>query len=454
MTRLCRSFKAWRMLSAGVLAALVLALPATAREPAAPPYPPGFRLKPVVAQPVPTVARPAGKSPGLGSPSWVDPTTGVQVHQVTTGTDFPQATFIRHDYSRRQAFNADNSRFLARSSNGYWLLYDARTFQVLRRGGQDGALRGLAGDAEAIWHPTDPRKLWYTGNGGTLVWYEKDVETDMDAVMADFRGKLPWPKARSVWTRREGTTSADGRYFAFVANAYDEQTKEVTVYGLFTYDRVQQRIVGTLDAAAFGRVMPDHISMSPSGRFVVPSWAYAPHLGTRAYTLDFSSHRPLHTESEHSDLALGPNGEDFVVFTNYKDGNVWAKDLATGNGFPLMRLYPRRGAGLGAAHFSGQAFGRPGWVLMSTYDDSAGHGKQRPDATPEPGQRAIMLLELRPNGRQLLVAHTQTAERYGGYFGEVQATISRDGTRILFSTNFNDGNPANSYLIVLPKDAW
>jgi hypothetical protein len=453
MHQLLRLPRAWlREAALGLLA--LCAVSTAAAAPVAPTYPPGFKLKPVVAQPVTTVARPPGKSAGLSSPSWVDPTFGTLVYQVTAGTDYPGATFVRHDYSRRQAFNADNTRFLVRSSNGYWLLYDAKTFQLLKRGGLDGSLRGLAGDAEAIWHPTDPRKLWYTDNGGSLVWYEKDVEGDADTVMVDFRGKLPWPNARSVWTRREGTSSADGRYLAFVANTYDESSKEVKPYGLLTYDRVQQRIVGTLDAANFGGVMPDHISMSPSGRYVVPSWAYTPRLGTRAYTLDFSSFRQLHTESEHSDLALGPNGEDFLVFTNYKDGNVWAKDLATGNGFTLMRLYPRSGAGLGAAHFSGQAFGRPGWVLMSTYDDSSGHGKNRPDPVPEKGQRLIMLLELKPNGRQLSVAHTQTAERYGGYFGEVQATISRDGTRILFSTNFNDNKAANSYMIVLPKDAY
>ena len=49
------------------------------------------------------------------------------------------------------------------------------------------------------------------------------------------------------------------------------------------------------------------------------------------------------------------------------------------------------------------------------------------------------------------VAHTMAGARYGGYAGEHQATISRDGSRILFATNFDDGGPPSSYLVLLPS---
>ncbi|MBL8331306.1 MAG: hypothetical protein JNJ71_20890 [Rubrivivax sp.] len=417
-------------------------------------YPPNFRLKPLAADPIPEVPQPRSRAAGLATPSYIDPVYGTRVYRVTEAADYPGATHVRQEYSRRQAFNADNTRFLANTSNGYWLLYDALSFTPLRRAGPSGALRNMAGDAEPIWHPTDPNKLWFTSGFGGLVWWEKDVESEFDTVMADFRGRLPWPAARAVWTKGEGCSSADGRWFAFMATSYNEASKQVSIHGLFSYDRVENRIVGTLDAAAFGGAMPDHISISPSGRYVVPSWAYQPSLGTRSYTRDFSSFRLLHSESEHSDLAYGPQGEDFYVATNYKDGVVWVKDLATGKGFDLMRLYPRRGAAIGAAHFSGKAFGRPGWVVMSTYADSAEHGRVTPDPVLQPAQRKIMLVELKPGGRQLSVAHTRAAARYGGYFGEHQATVSRDGSRILFATNFNDGGPPSSYLVLLPPSVY
>ncbi len=413
-----------------------------------------FRLRPLAADPISPVARPAGRSSGLASPSWIAPAYGTRIYQVTAASDYPGATYIRHDYSRRQAFNADNTRFIAMTSNGWWLLYDANSFKVLRGGGSSGAIRGLAGDCEPFWHPTDPHLLWHTDNTGGLVWMEKNVDTDSTRVLGDFRRRLPWPSATQVWTKAEGTPSADGRFFAFMATSYDAPAQKVTIYGLFTWDRVTDKILGTLDASAFGNVIPDHISMSPSGRFAVPSWADTPKLGTRSYPLDFSSSIQLHTDSEHSDLAIGADGRDLYVATNYNDGVVWAKDLATGAAFTLMKLYPRRGAAIGAAHLSGKAFDRPGWVLMSTYGDSANYGAVTPDPVLEPAHRKIMLLELKPNGRRYSVAHTHAAANYGGYFGEHQATISRDGTRILFATNFDDGGPPACCMIALPPQVY
>jgi len=412
-------------------------------------YATNFSLQALSADTIPLVSKPGVKATSLSNPSYIDPVYGTRIYRITAATDFPDATFVRHDYSRRQAFNADNSRFIATASNGNWLLYDANTFQMLPRTGGNGALRGPAGDCEMIWHPTDPKKLWYmSGNG--LIWYEKDVETDQDTVLVDFTGRLPWSQATTVWTKSEGTSSADGRYWAFMATTYDSVNQTNTIYGLFTWDRQQDKIIGTYDAANFGGAFPDHISIAPSGKYAVPSWAYIPTLGTRAFPLDFSSSIQLHTQSEHSDLAIGPNGEDYYVLTDYDSGKIRAVDIATGASFDLMALYPASGESY-AAHISGKAYDRPGWVLISTYADAADYGSTAPAPTLRPMYRKIMLVELKPGGRQLNVAHTRTADNYGGYWGEPQATINRDGSRIIFASNFNDGNPPDDYMIGLPS---
>jgi len=412
-------------------------------------YATNFSLQALSADTIPLVSKPGVKATSLSNPSYIDPVYGTRIYRITAATDFPDATLVRHDYSRRQAFNADNSRFIATASNGYWLLYDANTFQMLPRTGGNGALRGPAGDCEMIWHPTDPKKLWYmSGNG--LIWYEKDVETDQDTVLVDFTGRLPWSQATTVWTKSEGTSSADGRYWAFMATTYDSVNQTNTIYGLFTWDRQQDKIIGTYDAANFGGAFPDHISIAPSGKYAVPSWAFIPTLGTRAFPLDFSSSIQLHTQSEHSDLAIGPNGEDYYVLTDYDSGKIRAVDIATGASFDLMALYPASGESY-AAHISGKAYDRPGWVLISTYADAADYGSTAPAPTLRPMYRKIMLVELKPGGRQLNVAHTRTADNYGGYWGEPQATINRDGSRIIFASNFNDGNPPDDYMIGLPS---
>lgn len=413
-------------------------------------YAASFSLKDLAADAIPTVSKPAGKASSLSTPSYTDPVYSTRIYKATDASDFSGASYVRHDYSRRQAFNADNTRYLGNTSNGYWVLYDANTFKMLSRSGSNGSLKGLAGDTEAIWHPTDPTKLWYTGNAGGMVWYEKNVETDTDTVMANFSGRLPWSGVTSVWTKAEGTSSADGRYWAFMATSYNSSTQSNVIYGLFTYDRVADKIIGTLDASKFGGAFPDHISISASGKYAVPSWAYNKTLGTRAYSLDFSTYTQLHTQSEHSDLAFGPNGEDYYVVTDYDSGYIRAVDMATGSSFNLMSLYPATGVSY-SAHISGKAFGRPGWVVIGTYADYGNYGSSSPDPDLKPMERKIMLVELKPGGRQYSVAHTRAGANYGGYFGEHQATISRDGTRIMFATNFNDGGVPNSYVIGLPS---
>lgn len=413
-------------------------------------YPKGFRLLPLSADAIPAVAKPAAKAPGLGAPTYVDPVYGTRIYKATDASDFAGASFVRHDYSRRQAFNADNSRFIAVSSDGYWLLYDAGTFKVLARSGHNGALKGPAGDCEMIWHPTDPHKLWHTGTGGGLVWQETNVETGTESVMADFTGRLPWPQVTSVWTKSEGGPSANGRHWAFMATSFDNVNQRNVIHGLFTWDRETNKIMGTCDASKFDGAFPDHVSISPGGKYVVPSWAYNPKLGTRAYPLDFSSSIQLHPESQHSDLAIGPDGRDYYVYTDYASGFIRAVNVATGAGFDLMPLYPGAGESY-SAHISGKAFGRPGWVIVSTYADSANHGNTIPVPTLRPMCRKIMLVELKLGGRLYNVAHTRTAANYGGYWGAPQATISRDGSRVLFSSNFDDGNPPGDYLIGLPS---
>jgi hypothetical protein len=409
-----------------------------------------FALTALSSDAIPTVAKPTVKATSLATPSYIDPVYGTRIYKATDPSDFPGATAVRHDYSRRQAWNADNTRYLAQASSGYWLLYDANAFTRLTRKGTNGALANMAGDAEPIWHPTDPKKLWHTGQNGSLIWYEKDVETDTETVMANFSGRLPWPGATSVWTKAEGTSSANGCRFAFIATNYDDKAHTNTIYGLFTYDRCTDTILGTLNASVFGSAFPDHISMSPSGSYAVPSWAFNKPLGTRAYKVDFSSSIQLHTMSEHSDLAIGPNGEDYYVVTDYDNNYIRAVDMATGSSIDLMPMYPRTGSGY-AAHISGKAYGRPGWVAISIYSDSAAYGATSPDPVLQPMYRKIMLVELKADGRQLNVAHTRVAANYGGYWGEPQVTISKDGSRLMFASNFNDSGEPSSYMIALPS---
>lgn len=406
-----------------------------------PPTPPppatgAFNLPALAADPITgTVAKPArGKS-------YVDPVYKVTITRGTQASD-GTGDSMRHEYSRRQAFNADNTRYLAQSSNGYWTLYNAQTFAPIRQ------LKGMAGDCEPLWSPTNPRTLIYTGQNGGKVWWTKDVETDTDTVLFDFTGKTPWPQAESFWTKAEGETSADGKILGLMATRYDSASQSNKIYGLVVLNTATRQIVGTIDASAWGGGFPDHVSTAASGKYIVPSWAYQPTLGTRACpvaSFTWANCKLVFKNSEHSDLAYGPNREDYYVVTDYDAGQIRAINLDTLASFNLTTLYPRSGSGY-AAHVSGKAFDRPGWVVISTYADF-GNYNTFPDPKLEPQYRKVFLAELKPGGQLLSLAHIRTTA--DGYFGEPQASASHDLSRVIFTSNLGSGT-ADDYIVTVP----
>ena len=414
---------------------------APSSDPLLAPYPAGFALTPLSAEPIQPITKPA---PGTFQ---ADPAYGTHLYRATNAED-GQGGRLRHEYSRRQAFNADQSRYLAQDASGYWHLYDGATLTHI------AVLPDFAGDCEPIWHPTDPGKLYFTSRDGGMVWWLYDIASETREVVFDFTGQTPWPDAASFWTKGEGTMSADGRYLSLMASTYHQATQTKTIYGLVTLDVQERRIVGTLDAADFpvAHAEPDHISTSPSGGYAVPSWN-ANGGGTWAYTLDFGESRRLISSSEHSDLAFGPNGEDYLVAADYSRDAIVAVDLATAEATPLHPLYPASGEAY-ALHISGQAFDKPGWVVVSTYADSANYGTTWPSPTLRPEYRKVWLMELKPDGRKLNVAHTQVdwEKGKGNYFLEPQASVSRDLSRVIFASDFGTGT-VESFIVPIPAAA-
>ncbi len=377
-------------------------------------------LGPVIA-PSPAAPRPERGVPLL------DPAFGTCLVRATDHANEPPSGFARNDYSRRQAFNADRTRFLVYALDGHWHLYDAENLSYVR------VLPGLAADAEPQWHPTDPRRLYFVPTNGGLVLQELDVVTGAIATAADFSGTLPWDDAARVWTRSEGSPSADGRYWCFQA-----ETAAFAIRGVFVYDLTMQQVVGTRALAA----RPDHVSMSASGR-----WCVVSHLagdgGTVAWNRTFTDSLPLHHTSEHSDLAFGASGDDMFVFVDYQsnDGDLLMVNLDTGERTALFPTYI--GGTATAYHVSGKSFARPGWVLLSTYADSG----------PEKWlHRRILAVELVENPRLVQLAHHHS--EYNGYWTEPHASVSRDFSRVLFSSNWGSTSDTDvdAYMIRLPSD--
>lgn len=396
--------------------------PATAGAPTACAnfYTAGFALpQGQLTSTVPALAKP------VKGTAYRDPVHGTCGIRVTDHANEAPSGFARHDYSRRQAFNADQTYLIVNAMNGFWHLYSAVNMQFIR------TLSGPAGDAELQWHPTNPKVLYYVDTNGGMVLRQLDVDTNVTTSAANFAGKLPWADVARVWTKSEGTPSADGRYWCLMA-----ETSAFAIRGVFVYDLQTQTVVGTKSLTA----RPDHTSMSASGR-----WCVVSHLagsgGTVAWDRAFTTSRTLHTTSEHSDLALNAQGQDVFVAVDYQAnaGDFFMFNIDTNT---RTNLFPTYVAGSATAyHVSGQAFAKPGWVLVSTYGTSGSnqwlHNK-------------LFAVELKSGGRILNIGHHQS--RLNGYFTEPQASVSRDFTRVIWASNFGTTSDTDidSYMIYLP----
>ena len=354
-----------------------------------------------------------------------DPAFQTCVVRATNHAVEPPSGFARNDYSRRQAFNVDNSRFLVYAYDGSWHLYDANTLTHLR------VLDFLAGDAEPQWHPVDPNLLYYVPTNGGMTLRRLNVETNQSTTVADFTGKLPWSSVAHVWTKSEGSASADGRYWCFMA-----ETSSFGIRGVFTYDLQTQTVLGTRTLSS----RPDHLSMSPSGRHCVISGGDVSD-ATVAWDRTFSTSRVVHHGGEHSDLALGTDGSDYYVAVDYQSdgGDLYMINLGTGERTVLFSTYIDRTAT--AYHISGKAFSRPGWVLMSTY--------ARTGAEKWLHER-VMAVQLKANPRIINLAHHHS--KYNGYWTEPHASVSRDFTHVLFTSNWGSTSnlDVDAFMLRLP----
>ena len=398
-------------------------------------------------------------------PSLAKPAQGAVVKEPNFNTCLVRATnhaapateFARNDYSRRQAFNANNSFFIVYSGGGWWHLYDANTMKYLRAlsprvpNPTIPAEFHLAADAEPQWHPTDPNVLYYLPTNGGTKLLKLDVRTNTYSVAADFAGKLPsWAStARHIWTKSEGSPSADGRYWGFQV-----ENSSFGLLGYMVWDLQDNKLVGSVQ----NRDRPDHSSMSASGRWYVTS---SDSVGTWAWSPDFTRKKKLLHKSEHSDLALGPNGQDYYVSIDFQSNNgdffyvdvdacpSVAASATDAPECPRTVLFPTYvNGGHSSFHISGKGFKKPGWVVASTYGSAASR-----DGTYPWFSNKVFALELKANPRVYPLAYTRRVDG-GSYWSEPQASVSRDFTRIAFNSNWGSASDdIDDYIVHIPSTA-
>lgn len=348
------------------------------------------------------------------------------------------ATSARTEYSRRQMFNADDTRQLVVSGDGYYHLYDVKTRALVKK------FPSFGEDPEIQWHPTNPDLFYYAPHrGGEMALREMNTVTGVSRVVGDFGARVkslfPSWTPTNVYTRAEGSPSKDGRYWCFmVRDGVHSVNGNWRYLGVFTWDRDTDTILGSMP---LNSDVTDHVSMTPSGKYCVVSAAKKDGSvqGTRAYSLDFKEKRQLFSDSEHSDLAIDANGDDTYVYVDsYDQGDVVMVNIRTGAKTLLL-------SGLrSAAHFSGKAFNKPGWVVLSTQDPW--------DGAKVWMQNRLMAVQLKANPAIYNLAFHRT--NYSEYAAPL-ASVNRNFTRITYNTNWGNSNKddVDVYNIEIPADA-
>ena len=403
-------------------------------------YPPGLSL---------TIGTEVYAAPGLEEPAarqwFVDPTFGTCLVRVTDrAQDLPpddSSTGMVNEYSRVQSFNADGSRLLVRSTDGAWYLYDAQTLQSI---GQ------LPIAAEPRWDAEDPNVLYFSD--GTRLQSLK-VTGGEAMLVHDFAADLPGQQLSAVWMRYEGRPSRDTRYWGLMAEdadwlpvafvVYDRQIDQVTVRDMRGVPGVEEDV--------------DHVTISPLGTYFLASFdrACAPGklgddahpCGLMVYDRDLTNGRGLVRIIGHYDVALDAEGREVVIYQEIDADQIAMLDLETGVVTPLWDIdFSHTGIGL---HFSGLAYERPGWAVVSTYDDDPTTYTWLDDQ--------VLAVELKAGGRAVRLAHNRSVvsdEQERDYFAEPHASTNADLTRVLFTTNWGRSGTGRveTFLIALPPD--
>jgi len=335
-------------------------------------------------------------------------------------TDGYEGNGIQNEYARADAWSSDGSRIVLRSNDGGFYLYDAVNYSMTRdlsalSGGQELEPRWPAGDASGFWYLAGPCLMWY------------DIDRTAGDTVHDFRAEFA--SCNVVTTGVEGDASGDGRYWCLMIRDADWNLVACCVY-----DREQDSVVGS--RTDFHDEI-DYVTMDASGTHCVIGYDTSP---MRSYYRDFSHEVTLPDGAVgHSDIALTEDSTDVIVIQNTATDWISMVDLETGAETNLVSIPFDVNTDIGL-HFSGNCYGKPGWVLVSTYGA----------VNPEPGQshswmdNLLFMVELKPDPRVVKLCETgcYTGQNpRSNYFAEAFASINLSGTKAVFGSNWGVLDP-------------
>ncbi|HQM49220.1 MAG TPA: PKD domain-containing protein [Candidatus Hydrogenedentes bacterium] len=366
-------------------------------------------------------------------------------------TRVTQGTRIRHEYSRVDPFNRNQSMILLTDlDNGQWLVYRTNTLPY----NTAAQLVTTPELSEPRWDPVDSDLIWglsATDHEFRLLRIDMNNPGEME-VVKDFAADpaiqpilTANPDLYRITMKDEGESSADKRYWAFILQSnVDNASESYRAKYIFTWDRQTDQVLGVY-SIPLSESDIDWVGMSVNGNWVLiggmdtntgnlAGLTMADRALTQFHRLDYST--------AHADVALDSDGNEVVVMQNANTDYVDMIPLematkpilesggsyAGTNRVPLIRLYyaSEEPDGLNSGvHISCNT---PGYCVVSTTIASGDPAQNWLD-------RKIVLVKLdRTNPRVFYLAKV-----YGSvddYWEETHATISNDGTKLVWNTNW------------------
>lgn len=415
-------------------------------------YPPNFRFIQVpnpLAADNPTYPLLPKAKPAPGQ-SWTDARFG------TAQTRITQSPNLRSEYSRFDPFNCRHTLLLLMDSiAGEWLVY--RT-QSLPYDQPDNLVRTINNLSEMRWDPQDCNIIWGFRDFSII---KLNVVSGEETLVKNFAADpaispilLANPFIYHITCMNEGESSRDQRFWAMALQNGDDSTHPEWSYiykYLFTWDRVQNQVLGTYQLSLDQGQRLDWVGMSTLGNWVLiagESEAGVPlNWGLMMASKDFSVLHELHQNTGHADVGLDTRGQEIIVMQNAQTDYVdlipldlQAKPVNSPTDYnnnvikPLVLLYYNSASAIGmnsaGIHIS---CNYSGYALISTYI--------QPNLADQNWlDRCLVLVRLEPDKTQAVYL-AKTYNTTQQYWEETHSTISNDGSRIIWVDNWGQSVP-------------
>lgn len=419
--------------------------------------------------------------------SYVDTDTGITIRRITDiHKDYPDMSpgnGATIDYTRKTRLSSDGRYLIVYASGA-----DENVYQIVDL--LNKTIRPAPHISARVYNRNNsqdcqPEYRWdYTGNHPNRIYYRygwefyygevdypdgQRMSPQYNVLVHNFRndaaefGSLA-SSIQNVYTDAEGDSSQDSRYWCWIVRLTDATKRWVIVY-----DKTADAIIGKLDIPSTGYGI-NFTDMSPDGSKALISWdeyrsSHEPYRGARAYNLDMANGTSeiLCGASAHSGWAQGTDGSYKLIQANSCGGDFFrAQGIGGSISYKMMhQTYFAdtnflNGGGTNAQYLGyhvGRTYGEVnGWAIVNFYGSCSYWGCEQ-----------IVAVNLKDIAdgiapRVWRIASTQNMRGVNppspGGSTSPMISVSLDGTRIYFGSNWRGTDNYEVYEAQLPANWW